>query len=415
MQKRARAEDLGCEIDGEVLGDGGRCGCGGRCCSGARSRCRHRHLVIDRCGCGLDDGYRLRHRFRLNCEICRFHGDGCVFSLSFGIGLRGVLCLDRRLCLNGRGRHGGDAGVGVLGVIDDRKRDGRLRCLGLRRRLGSVLIVGLVGLIVLGLVAKDIAVLERRRLGLVSGFFGCRLGGLVERRSGFLLGYDFGIGRGGDFGFGLCCYSNSDFDLCLGLGFRHGSNHGFGLGTLNVLGAHGLQVLLAALLLFVGLLGALGSLALVLVRGKCGIPGLVGDDGGIQAAAFKDGQLNAVVKLLEQLARGLKAQVISSHVACGERLLDLCHKRLLAASNRIAQQAIQIDVVAQRKRGPNYCLAHGKSPLYTCKASYHRRAFAMAAPKANGREPLSIRARCTGCLSGDAAPSCPMSCLGLSC
>ena len=277
------------------------------------------------------------------------------------------------------------------------------------------MIVGLVGLIVLGLVAKDIAVLERRRLGLVSGFFGCRLGGLVERRSGFLLGYDFGIGRGGDFGFGLCCYSNSDFDLCLGLGFRHGSNHGFGLGTLNVLGAHGLQVLLAALLLFVGLLGALGSLALVLVRGKCGIPGLVGDDGGIQAAAFKDGQLNAVVKLLEQLARGLKAQVISSHVACGERLLDLCHKRLLAASNRIAQQAIQIDVVAQRKRGPNYCLAHGKSPLYTCKASYHRRAFAMAAPKANGREPLSIRARCTGCLSGDAAPSCPMSCLGLSC
>ena len=182
-----------------------------------------------------------------------------------------------------------------------------------------------------------------------------------------------------------------------------------------MLGAHGLQVLLAALLLFVGLLGALGSLALVLALGKGGIPGLVGDDGGIQAAAFKDGQLNAVVKLLEQLARGLKAQVISSHVVCGERLLDLCHKCLLAASNRIAQQAIQIDVVAQRKRGPNYCLAHGKSPLYICKASYHRRAFAMAAPKANGREPLSIRARCTGCLSGDAAPSCPMSCLGLSC
>ncbi|RGX78091.1 hypothetical protein DXA64_08420 [Collinsella sp. OF03-4AA] len=86
--------------------------------------------------------------------------------------------------LDGRGDHGGDAGVGVLGVIDDRERDGGLRRLGLRRRLGSVLIVGLI---VLGLVAKDIAVLERRRLGLVSGFFGCRLGGLVELRSGFLL------------------------------------------------------------------------------------------------------------------------------------------------------------------------------------------------------------------------------------
>ena len=42
-------------------------------------------------------------------------------------------------------------------------------------------------------------------------------------------------------------------------------------------------------------------------------------------------------------------------------------------------------------------------------------ALAMTAPKANGREPLSIRARCTGCLSGDAVPSCPMSCLGLNC
>ena len=261
------------------------------------------------------------------------------------------------------------------------------------------MICGLVGLIVLGLVAKDIAVLERRRLGLVSGFFGCRLGRFVELHSGFLLGYDFGIGRGGDFGFGFCRYLNSNFDLCLGLGFRRGFNHGFGLGTLNVLGAHGLEVLLTALFLFVGLLGALGGLGLVLALGKRSIPGLVGDDRGIQAATFKDGQLNAVVELLEQLARGLEAQVISGHVASGERLLDLRHKRLLATSNRIAQQAIQIDVVAQRKRGPNYCLAHGKSPLYTCKASYHRMAFAMAAPKANGREPLSIRARCTGRLS----------------
>ena len=185
MQKRAGAEDLGCEIDGEVLGDGGRCGCGGRCCSGDRSRCGN--LVIDRFGCGLDDGCRLRHRFRLNCGICRFHGDGCVFSLGFGIGLWGVLCLDRQLCFDRRGCHGGDAGVGVLGVIDNRERDGGLRRLGLRRRLGSALIGGLVGLIVLGLVAKDIAVLERRRLGLVSGFFGCRLGGLVELHSGFLL------------------------------------------------------------------------------------------------------------------------------------------------------------------------------------------------------------------------------------
>ena len=106
-----------------------------------------------------------------------------------------------------------------------------------------------------------------------------------------------------------------------------------------MLGAHSLEVLLAALFLFVGLLGALGGLGLVLALGKCGIPGLVGDDRGIQATALKDGQLNAVVKLLEQLARGLEAQVISSHVASGERLLDLCHKRLLAASNRIAQQA----------------------------------------------------------------------------
>ena len=182
-----------------------------------------------------------------------------------------------------------------------------------------------------------------------------------------------------------------------------------------MLGAYSLEVFLAALFLFVGLLGTLGSLGLVLAFGKGGIPGLVGDDGGIQATALKDGQLNAVVKRLEQLARGFEAQVISGHVASGESLFDLRHKRLLAASNRIAQQAIQIDAVAQRKRGPNYCLAHGKSPLYTCKASYHRMALAMAAPKANGREPLSIRARCTGCLSGDAAPSCPMSCLGLNC
>ena len=213
------------------------------------------------------------------------------------------------------------------------------------------MIVGLVGLIVLGLVAKDIAVLERRRFGLVSGFFGCRLGSFVELRSGFLLGYDFGIGRGGDFGVGFCRYLNSDFDLCLGLGLRSDFGHGLGLGALNVLGAHGLEVLLAALFLFVGLLGSLGCLGclgLVLVLGKGGIPGLVGDDSGIQATALKDGQLNAVVELLEQLARGLEAQVISGHVTSSERLLDLRHKRLLAAPNRITQQTIQIDVVAQR-------------------------------------------------------------------
>ena len=92
----------------------------------------------------------------------------------------------------------------------------------------------------------------------------------------------------------------------------------------------------------------LGSLGLVLALGKGGIPGIVGDDGGIQATALKDGQSNAVVELLEQLARGLEAQVISGHVAGGERLLDLRHKRLLAAPNRVAQQTIQIDVVAQR-------------------------------------------------------------------
>ena len=114
-----------------------------------------------------------------------------------------------------------------------------------------------------------------------------------------------------------------------------------------MLGAHGLEVLLAAFFLFVGLLGSLGCLGLVLAFGKGGIPGIVGDDGGIQATALKDGQLNEVVELLEQLARGLKAQVISGHVTSGECLLDLRHKRLLAAPNRIAQQAIQIDVVAQ--------------------------------------------------------------------
>ena len=397
MQKQAGAEDLGCEIDGEVLGDGRCCGCGGWGRCGCRSRCRCGNLAASRGGHGFDDGCGLRRRFRLVRGICGFRGDGRVCSGSFNLNLRRVLVLDARLCLDRSGRHGGDAGVGVLGVIDDRERDGGLRRLGLRRRLGSALIGGLIGLIVLGLVAKDIAVLECRRLGLVGGFFGCRLGSLVEPSSGFLLGYDFGIGRGGDFGFDFCCYLNSDFDL--GLGFRHGFSHGLGLGALNMLGAHGLEVLLAAFFLFVGLLGSLGCLGLVLALGKGGIPGIVGDDGGIQATALKDSQLNAVVELLEQLARGLEAQVISGHVASGERLLDLRHKRLLATSNRIAQQAIQIDVVAQRKRGPNYCLAHGKSPLYTCKASYHRMAFAMAAPKANGREPLSIRARCTGRLS----------------
>lgn len=103
-----------------------------------------------------------------------------------------------------------------------------------------------------------------------------------------------------------------------------------------MLGAHGLEALLTALFLFVGLLGALGSLGLVLALGKGGIPDLVGDDCGIQAAALKDGQLNAVVELFEQLARGLEAQVISVHVTSGERLLDLRHKRLLAASDCIA-------------------------------------------------------------------------------
>lgn len=210
------------------------------------------------------------------------------------------------------------------------------------------MIRGLVGLVVLGVVAKDIAVLERRRLGLAGGFFGFRLGNLVELNGGFLLSHDFGLGRGSDFSFDLCRYFSSDFSLYLGLGLRSDFGHGLGLGTLNVLGTHGLQVLLAALFLFVGLLGALGGLGLVLALGKGSIPGLIGDDGGIQTSALKDGQLNAVVEFLEQLARGLEAQVISGHIASGECLLDLCHKRLLAASNRIAQQAIQIDVVAQR-------------------------------------------------------------------
>ena len=179
MQQRTGAEDLGCEIDGEVLGDGGRCGCGGRC----HRRCEG--LLID--GRHLGDGHGLGAHFRHRRGICRLDDSGCVCGRGVELNLRSVLVLDDRLCLDGRGRHGGDAGVGVLGVIDDRERDGRLRRLGLRRRLGSVLIGGLVGLVVLGLVAKDIAVLERRRLGLVGGFFGCRLGSLVELRSGFLL------------------------------------------------------------------------------------------------------------------------------------------------------------------------------------------------------------------------------------
>ena len=129
----------------------------------------------------------LWRRFRLDRRICGLHGDGRVCGCGFNLNLRRVLVLDARLCLGWRGCHGGDAGVCVLGVIDDRERDGGLRRLGLWRRLGSVLIVGLVGLIVLGLVAKNIAVLERRRLGLVGGFFGCRLGSLLELRSGLLL------------------------------------------------------------------------------------------------------------------------------------------------------------------------------------------------------------------------------------
>lgn len=40
VQKRTGAEDFGCEIDGEVLGDGGRYGCGGWGRYGYRSRCR---------------------------------------------------------------------------------------------------------------------------------------------------------------------------------------------------------------------------------------------------------------------------------------------------------------------------------------------------------------------------------------
>ena len=235
--------------------------------------------------------------------------------------------------------------------------------------------------------------MEHRRFGLVGGLFDCRFGSLAGFRDGFLLGRNFGIGRGGNFGFDFYRCLNNDFSLRLRFRCCLDLNGGLGFGALDVLGAHGLQIFLAALFLFVGLFDALGGLGLIIALGKGGVPGLVGDDGGIQSPALKDGQLNAVVELLEQLARGLKAQVVGGHIAGGERLFDLRHKRLLAASNCIAQQAIQIDMVAQRKRGLNYCLAHGKSPLYTRKASYHRPASAMAAPKVNGREPLLIRAR----------------------
>ena len=104
-----------------------------------------------------------------------------------------------------------------------------------------------------------------------------------------------------------------------------------------MLGAHGLEILFAALFLFVGLLGTLGGFGLIFALGKRRIPRLVGDDGCIQTSALKDSQLNAVVEFLEQLARGLKAQVVGGHIAGDERFFDLCHKRLLAASNRIAQ------------------------------------------------------------------------------
>ena len=221
------------------------------------------------------------------------------------------------------------------------------------------------------------------RFGLVGRLFDCWLRSLGD----FLLGRNFGIGRGGNFGFDFYRCLNNDFNLHFRLRSGLDLNNRLRLGTFNVLGAHGLEVLLAALFLLVGLLGTLGGLGLVFTLGKGRIPSFVGDDGGIQATTLKDGQLNAVVELLEQFARGLKTQVASSHIAGGERFFDLCHKRLLAASNCVAQQAIQIDVVAQRKRGLNYCLAHGKSPLYTRRASYHRPGFAMTAPKANGREP----------------------------
>ena len=70
VQKRAGAEDLGCEIDGEVLGDGGRYGCGDRYCSGSRSRCWCGNLVASSGGHGFDDGCGLQRRFRLDRGIC---------------------------------------------------------------------------------------------------------------------------------------------------------------------------------------------------------------------------------------------------------------------------------------------------------------------------------------------------------
>ena len=70
VQKRAGAEDLGCEIDGEVLGDGGRCRCGGWGRSGCRIRRGCGNLVASRGGRGFDDGCGLRRRFRLDRGIC---------------------------------------------------------------------------------------------------------------------------------------------------------------------------------------------------------------------------------------------------------------------------------------------------------------------------------------------------------
>lgn len=94
VQKRAGAEDFGCEIDGEVLGDGGRCRCGGWGRCGYRSPCRCGNSVASSGGHGFDDGCGLQRRFRLDRGICGLHGDGRVCSCSFNLNLRRVLVLD---------------------------------------------------------------------------------------------------------------------------------------------------------------------------------------------------------------------------------------------------------------------------------------------------------------------------------
>lgn len=94
VQERAGAEDFGCEIDGEVVGDGWCFGLGGWGRSGDRSRCRCGSLVTGRGGHGLGGGCGLSRCFRLDYGIYGFHGSGRVCNCGFNLRLRCALALD---------------------------------------------------------------------------------------------------------------------------------------------------------------------------------------------------------------------------------------------------------------------------------------------------------------------------------